>query len=695
LRGFPVGSLIICKHLQTQRDVKAKHGECKNPTHHLLDGQQRSNAIALGFVDPFLREDIKDAIWIDLSPDGNLAETSRSFLLRVTTESHPWGYISNDSAGKLSHNDIRDSLKKYGWRDEKGHPISGKSQRPTINNTWPIKANIPVPLAWLFESASQLDDMDSFWGEINNKFTSRSNHTSNFFNQKKETFKEFINNIKNENQRSYIFNTIKRALALNIVLLELSDDVLSEETIQERLVNDKDDEDEYGNKKKQNISNIEHLFHRLNSQGTPLSPDDRIYSMIKAYWPSFEEPIRENTFKHLPDAKFANLVVRAVLTTNIMDKLHDSISVNRIRKIAKNHKDEENEKKDLLEKFFNADINKVEACCELVDFWLLYREADQEFGIPPFIRSEIAYKSSEIYLLIFWLAKRELEYFDFNTEKTKTETKSASKTLIALATSAHWFCINSKHLKQLTNEIFSQIKDKPINPSIFNGIFSSKNSTSPVSLPPDNLIIESIENEEITDRWWNWDHMINNIDEKNGVKKDFLRKIKDGKSTKTASLLTYAQRKYVNVEFTYDPSNISFWIDHNRPWDYDHIQADAITRNKKSENTWMNICHQFSNTLGNLRVVSFEENRSDQAMLANAKIITEQDIENSFLLDKLEVNNFSIGRSVISNSKDASIFIRTTHNRLIRIYSEWWNQLDIDHLFNNSEEPDKHGNSVQ
>lgn len=54
LRGFPIGALVISEVLKNQQSCSGKHGSgwaTDNISHRLLDGQQRCNAIALGFQD--------------------------------------------------------------------------------------------------------------------------------------------------------------------------------------------------------------------------------------------------------------------------------------------------------------------------------------------------------------------------------------------------------------------------------------------------------------------------------------------------------------------------------------------------------------------------------------------------------------------------------------------------------------------
>lgn len=120
LRGFPVGSLVVCKKLVGQKLQSApasKEGATDDDVNrHLLDGQQRGNAIAFGFDDPFDDDLRRTAIlWLDLSP--KIPPTStRNFLVRLTTEAHPWGYTKEDTVSRISAENIRKALVDYGLR---------------------------------------------------------------------------------------------------------------------------------------------------------------------------------------------------------------------------------------------------------------------------------------------------------------------------------------------------------------------------------------------------------------------------------------------------------------------------------------------------------------------------------------------------------------------------------------------------
>ena len=107
MRGFPIGSIVIAKKIAQQNDkhqptLASYSVPSKDTSHHILDGQQRCNAIAWGFVDPW-NENLSDDIvlWLDIKPGDRLKNTTRKYLTRVTTKAHPWGFQHGDQSENL------------------------------------------------------------------------------------------------------------------------------------------------------------------------------------------------------------------------------------------------------------------------------------------------------------------------------------------------------------------------------------------------------------------------------------------------------------------------------------------------------------------------------------------------------------------------------------------------------------------
>jgi hypothetical protein len=309
LRGFPIGSFVICNKLGSQ---KGRQGMCgksnaddEDYSHHLLDGQQRANAIALGFSDPFSKDPPPAALWLDLSPSP-AENNSRRFLFRVTTEAHPWGYAKADKTQTISAQKMRDALKAYGWRDGDDKPI--RDGRPKPHETWLIEAIVPIPFAWLIpETEKQLDDPKAFWKTV-------AGRCHGHFNQNPDaTWAGKVFSILDKTDAGItqtqtlelIVVGLRRVVNFQLVLLEVPQDALID-------ASDQEIKDSTG--AKENIANVEHLFQRLNAGGTPLGGEELAYSMIKAYWPEVEQPIEKLAEQRMPASRLAMLGARVSST---------------------------------------------------------------------------------------------------------------------------------------------------------------------------------------------------------------------------------------------------------------------------------------------------------------------------------------------------------------------------------------------
>ena len=71
-------------------------------------------------------------------------------------------------------------------------------------------------------------------------------------------------------------------------------------------------------------------------------------------------------------------------------------------------------------------------------------------------------------------------------------------------------------------------------------------------------------------------------------------------------LLLFAEGEYIEKTFPdYDPALKEMWVEHNRPWDYDHIvPQDVVNKwDEQGANSWWLWC------IGNFAAIPLEENR--------------------------------------------------------------------------------------
>jgi hypothetical protein len=163
----------------------------------------------------------------------------------------------------------------------------------------------------------------------------------------------------------------------------------------------------------------------------------------------------------------------------------------------------------------------------------------------------------------------------------------------------------------------------------------------------------------------------------------FIERLKGSKD-----LLIYAQREWMAKRFgDFDPAIPEALEDHNRPWDYDHILPQNSFINLKPAPKLMPVCKEWGVTIANLHILRFEENRSAGAGLATKKISNEHlllarmdnpyDLRPAFSLTRRDV--------YVKEDDDGKVlkFVQGARDRLIQIYTDWFETLDISFLLGN------------
>jgi hypothetical protein len=258
LRGFPIGSFLL-----SNTDKRL----------HLLDGQQRATTIALGFYNPWASDQehvfwsIKKAIptlWIDLAPVEK--PISQRFVLRLVTQSHPWGYQLKNSKSVLSVADRKHVLNIF-----KENPKNALGGYTTFSSTnvFPYDSNLPVPLSFLLEAIAQ---NESNWRDA--LFSKCSDLLATKYIKTKGVEKDYLDKLKeilNGSDIDEIAIGVKRLQKFSVPAIILDDDVLQNE----------DEEDDQGEGTADPT-----LFIRLNSSGTHIGGEELIYSIYKAIFPN-------------------------------------------------------------------------------------------------------------------------------------------------------------------------------------------------------------------------------------------------------------------------------------------------------------------------------------------------------------------------------------------------------------------------
>jgi hypothetical protein len=642
LRGFPIGAFVICPKIESQQRSSAADA---HNTHHLLDGQQRSTGIALGFTDPFAEANAPASVlWIDLAPEIP-AHSTRQFLLRLTTTAHPWGYHRNDPCSILSAGRIREALHRAQFIPE----VPGKP-RPHAHEIGPAEARAPVPLAWLLEAFS--DGTPSPWQTLAARIEAHGPAP-----WKASALDALAT--PNREQLRPLEEAVRQLAHYQIVLLQASGNLLKT-TPQEASRSGAED-----------VTHIEHLFERLNQQGTKLDGEELAYSMMKAYWPEVADSIDHLHPRRMPASRLAATVLRAAQALQPSRPAEATTfpgvpSVSQIRALAA---DRPSAAVEALTKFFHDGMSAANA---RIERWLGYHPVTRPKGLLPVHLQQIAKDSRDLYALLFHLAAK--------CSDAATENATAPAVL-RLTAHVHLFATDkAKAVRTLHAACAAGFSAEALEAGLEKAIHEEGTLLKLRSPATFEALVLPDESEDL--RTWTWWGLVSGTGEpehdtllQNTWWPLFQRILHN------RELLLYAQRPYLFERFPdYDTSRRDYWEDPNRPWDFDHILAQKFVRNikrKKAAKEWLPVCGQVAHTIGNLRAWPFEENRSDSAERAADKIHGRA-VGDSFLLES-ELPAYSGGGDILTNTHgSAEVFVHTTLRRLCRIYREAYEGLGLE-----------------
>ena len=590
LRGFPIGSFMLSDVVNEQSNSK----------YYLMDGQQRYNAISLGFN----IEEVSNAmLWIDVNPS-EVKGSTRTYWVKVTTDAHPWGFHNNDDCKVLNTSEKRDAMSRFGFDNKNIY-----NDKISIHQTWPYFAKCPIPLSIVLSASTETEDV--FVRDIMEGFESL-NPTSEY---KKQIHlgKDEIIIIKEK-----LYDAFKRLKDYKVGCCHLPLDVMKNETEEDRTEQ----------------TALEVLFNRINTGGTRISQEDLNYSSIKAYWPTIKNKNDELAKSYMNPSKLVMLSFRlAALLNKENEKWVSDFSIKQIRTLAKTTE------KTSIEDLYDYKSVGIESILKKVDEWLGVNQTD---GVPAILRTSIAYKSPDVYLLLMYFAKRS---FDNEITINPAEIK-------ALAFTLHWFGNNKKAVAE---DIYKKCKDIIDINHVLEGLSQSLHDC--------NLLhVYSVEDV----RSWYYDQCypewnFNKIEGTDAWSHFFNRIFWYG-SSEAREMLLYAQRHYINTHFrNYDPARSDLWEDYNRPWDFDHIIPQDWVNNKRGE--YREFDKVWLNSIGNMAAISFEINRGK----GNRDNFEEYDMYSDLLL--FDKRTKEISDNLPYNKDQSALFAKITFNRFLTIYS--------------------------
>lgn len=728
LRSFPVGSLLLAKKI-TGQDTRPSPvtGSAPEASYHILDGQQRSNAIAWGFYLPEQPEKngkgkytfpptedtagknkaAKSMLWLDLMPfDPNSPpRTSRKYLFRLTTTAHPWGYSVDDNASRLPYQDIENFRKTYDKVVSSSNEGSG-NKTYHVHASVPQKAVMPIPMGLLMKYAKNSTNglsidwtnlLENPWiAFIDDWLTCRNEINKD----SSVTLSKWL-----EDHQEKIINWLSPLPHIIIPAINCSTGLYDE------------------NNENSNVDNAALIFERINNQGSPINQEELQYSLIKAYFPAVEKTINhiEEKQKGLPtgEARLVRLGVRAALLTvkpannpgrEILPykekQLFTHIETKTIRSWFKG----ENKEQNVISAYFNKkDASNDSNDClfkaiEWIENQLVYRHNGKKkpYTLHPYLRSSIAWYSPDVYLWWMLLAEA-FNYGELDDSKKKR--------ILAISTVIHWF---GDKKSDLVNDLIKEIRRKqndntPVEIDAFKlPQPDTDNNLMAFPAPPDALLDalgkglnarfrEASEGKSPL-RADNPASFL--TDEKAQSYRDIVSIL-----SQETELLVYVQRDYLaELAVGYDPSQRSLWENHNRPWDYDHIvPSDFFNGTGSSKSDFIKayyVCKCMQRSIGNQMALSFSENRSKKDKSPSS--LSDEYWSNAFCytnkspddksLDELkagftcEKNDFRTSPKNSGNAANdkAKAFAEAALNRMIGIYRKWYDDLGVRDVFDTS-----------
>ena len=645
LRGFPIGSFL----LSTNADGK----------NFILDGQQRATSIALGYYNPWQSNKksfwaLKNApvLWVELAP-GKEKTTTQKYVLRLVTQSHPWGYQSVNNNTILTVPDRREALVIFRENPEnqaKGYTLF------LSKNVFPYDSHLPVPLSFLISSVKHGDWKNHLIGLCEENLPYKHIRTKFLKGDYLGKLSKCINDDKFDNN---IFQAVKNLNGIQIPAIITGKEVLESEDEQ--------------------TGDDPTLFVRLNSSGTSISGEDLLYSIYKATFPKSKELVETVGLGFIAPSRVISLTSRLALS-EMSGKYPYPIGINDFRRHLKN--------KTFRQKLENLiGSNKENSPIALLfkttvlDIFQLKGTLD----IPPVLARNLINSSPELLLMILqWLKNRK-------SSDLKDEEK---KMILAAFTALSWFGRdNTRYVRDIWDSLISE------------NVWNRKTLSRPYYhnneyimyplIQPDDLrefLIEKVVEKKIL-----WDDLYTKAGEKiNEQYKNILEKkfedenerqnlINDiwgnfiGKLIYNKSLLLFAQRDYINREF-FDFNQLETLEDTNIPWDWDHIYPASFIY--KQWYVDKNVRH-WTWTIGNLRAISLEDNRSDSNDPPSEKLKLIDNVAKSFITDDDWEKYWSKidGRIYENESKKIKLYLSAVINRLCNIYEEWYEKLEIGKLF--------------
>src|SRR5579875_1084811 len=652
LRGFPIGSFLLTRYNQNLGErILPLAQNAGAPEYYLLDGQQRWNAILLGFENIWASSDRSEAdtyrraLWIDLAaPDRR--PNAPEFLFRVVTGSHPWGYSRDNPRDRLKADERRAALDSYrsACRSIPGLEfLEFRPGRLPLAYAWPWDAEAPVPFAFVLDAASKKDDV---WNSLARRLRSLPYWDANQeLKSKSGNWKQTVLDLlRNPTQHmGNIINAVRRNMGFDDTAhYQIPVQLLPEELMQVFA------QDQEGPQQEERDP-VETLFIRVNSGGTPLVDEELKYSLLKHCYPRLEGIENALGARVVSPARLVTLVSRLILarTDEGRGEPPREPNVARFRRLIGDQDQAGGNFREKIECYLGLggenDITHLNSRISVLLDGAKRLLSEGDWSLPPVLVAGLASyrKSDAFFLLLTWLdgliaANPE----DDPLSRLNDEDK---RRIVGAVTTLGWFAENPQ--EACVRQLWPRLQHPPagleqfFSPGSLMPCLEADRGQLPLipPLPPNCLqpalqeqILNRQDFNEPNGELWNsdWNQWSNlNVPEsakqwyrQHNIAENVWERIWHrlvGKLWDMRDLVLYGQREVVRAWFPdFDPTAPDQLEDTDCPWDFDHIHPSSYG----GVNNVPRIIKEWHKSTGNLRAWPLEANRGRQDVAPRTKL---------------------------------------------------------------------------
>jgi hypothetical protein len=708
-RDFPVGTFILA-------ETDKKHLSGGNSYFELLDGQQRATAITFGFLNPW-DESLGNSLWkvdktnypilwLDLVRANTKDESrSREYIFRLITRSHPWGYQRAKNQNPLESNDRKRFLDEFKKYPRAGAILTRCSDEP-LRYFWPWDAKLPVPFAFL-RQATETEDWKGRLKVLCREYF--PNLTTKYLTKGKDFSEELDKFLETNSRAGEIYKRMQGLAKRSLPGLPVPRETLQRTSPGNSRAADEDSDE------------IETLFVRINSAGTPLAGEELIYSIYKSIFPGTIKIVEGTKPAFLQPSRLISIAIRVVLAEFERDRapkrsrkntdpghpaLPSKVRVKDFRRRI--YKNEFRFKTRLL-----TFINSLEACNVFENAYSVL-VGNHDFQLPVALAADLARHAPDIFFILVYRL-----YRGDNIELGSAEHVR----ILGILTGLAWFGRGDQlrdHdacLRQIWEPLLKFEQSKFWRRDVFAKTITPQTNGKLVMLPliPPRVMARFL-NDSVVKSGKPWEEVAN-FDRKSQrqscqnlcrwYKRNYRSEGDDAdtfgreawkafieKLWSARPLLLFAQRHALKRWFPdFAKFDVQNFEDTNCPWDWDHIYPQNAIKHKQNVDQALK---DFHNSIGNLRVWPFELNRADSDKSPSTKLLDPAvEAKSEFAMFGIETRDDILKMSFISDTDfcgiDNSIDIKSKAGaqklrflligRIVELYDHWYRALRLEEVF--------------